>query len=73
MQDEILDFDSYKPHYKPLRIGTMGRKTKLEGILDKIQLSFEDYIWYTDVTKVDLHSLDICSSLSSKTKKSLTL
>ena len=47
-------FDDYKPVYKPLRIGTVSRKTKLEEILDKIQLSFEDYIWYTDVSKVSI-------------------
>jgi len=39
-------------HYAPLRIGTVGRKTKLEEILDKINLSFDQYIWYTDVSKV---------------------
>lgn len=48
--DFVLDLPV--AHYKPLRIGTVGRKTKLEEILDKVNLSFEDYIWYTDVSKV---------------------
>jgi len=35
--DDLQKFlDDYQPTYKPLRIGTVGRKTKLEEILDKI-------------------------------------
>eukprot|EP00347_Sterkiella_histriomuscorum_P002095 403369493 len=42
------------PYYKPLRIGTVGRKTKLEEILGKVGISFEDYIWYTDIKKLSV-------------------
>ncbi|CDW87089.1 UNKNOWN [Stylonychia lemnae] len=52
--DEPFVFEPPKHiHYQPLRIGTVGRKTKLEEILDNIKLSFEQYIWYTDVSKVE--------------------
>lgn len=46
-QDNFV-FD-LKAYYKPLRIGTLSKKTRLEEILSLLNLPFEDYIWYSDV------------------------
>ena len=50
VDSDVLEFP--KAYYKPLRVGTVGRKTRLEEILEQVKVSFEDYIWFTDIVKV---------------------
>lgn len=60
---DALDFPV--AYYKPLRVGTVGRKTRVEEVLEQVRVSFEDYIWYTDIIKVilNLHSSDFYKNL----------
>lgn len=54
IEEDTFVLDMPFTHYKPLRIGFIGRKTKLEEILEYVKLEYEHYIWYTDITKVTI-------------------
>jgi hypothetical protein len=45
----VLDLPT--AYYKPLQVGILTRKTKLDETLIKIGLQPDKYIWYTDITK----------------------
>ncbi len=60
-----LNFD-LPQHYKPLRIGILSRKTKLEEILEHLNLPHEDYIWYTEVLKVQTYLVNFLNSNQEK-------
>lgn len=49
-------FDLPQAHYKPLKVGVLSRKTKLEEILELTKLPHEDFIWYAEVLKVTHHT-----------------
>ena len=49
-EDFILDLPQAR--FRPLKVGVLSRKTKLEEILEKVHLAQEDYIWYTEIKKV---------------------
>jgi hypothetical protein len=42
-------FDLPPAHYKPLKVGILSHKTKLEEILELTKLPHEDFIWYAEV------------------------
>ena len=46
-------------HFKPLKVGILQRKTKLDEILEKLNLPHEDFIFYTEVNKVSKKSRDL--------------
>lgn len=56
--DDTYVFDLPQASYRPLKIGVLSRKTKLEDLLEKINLKHEDYIWYTEVLKVSTKTRD---------------
>jgi hypothetical protein len=45
-------FDLPQATYKPLKVGILTRKTKLEEILELTKMPHEDFIWYSEVLKV---------------------
>lgn len=52
MDSSDFTFDLPQATYRPLKIGLLSRKTKLEEILELLKMPHEDFIWYTDVLKV---------------------
>lgn len=51
-QEEFV-LDLPQAHFKPLKVGILQRRTKLDEILEKLHLPHEDFIFYTDVNKVN--------------------
>jgi hypothetical protein len=52
MISEEFVLDLPLARYKPLKVGILQRKTKLEEILEKLNLPHEDFIFYTEINKV---------------------
>jgi hypothetical protein len=50
LEEFVLDLPLAR--YKPLKVGILQRKTKLEEILEKLNLPHEDFIFYTEINKV---------------------
>jgi len=54
-EDFVLDLPQAR--FKPLKVGVLSQKTKLEEILEKVHLAQEDYIWYTEIKKVTRYNI----------------
>lgn len=51
-------FDLPQSYYKPLKVGVLNCKTKLEVALEICNLPYEDFIWKTSVDKISRKTLD---------------